>query len=371
MAANARWAESQVREVEGNFIDEVSSAWMYRSLASLDRDDERASLLRELAEYEEKHAAIWKSLLETLGVAIPSKGKMGSHRVMKALATLFGVNSVLPLLHKSEVDGIEKYRRQAMEFPGEEVQRAFSEILPDEVAHEVDLFETMRKGGEASRGGLRSAILGANDGLGSILALAAGVVGATNSSFTVVIAGVAGLVAGAVSMAASNYISIKSEQEVYASQVQLQRQALQVARPAKLEQLRETYQRKGFTEEEAKGIVKMLASSDEELLRVLVAEKHGLGEVSFQRPGKLALYTGLAFAAAGAIPVVPFVVAPPLEGLATSVALTGAALFLAGVFRSLMTLRPFLRSGVEMLAIGMGSAAATYVLGVMIGATGI
>lgn len=339
---------------------------MYASLAARDRSTSRAAHLRELADYEEKHAEAWRVLLERLGSPVPPEGRFLEHRILVGLARVLGVGRILPILHKQEVDGVARYKAQAARWRDPDAQAAFADILADEIAHEVDTFNAMRET-EAEGGRLRSAVLGANDGLGSLVALVAGVAGATASSLAVLIAGVAGLVAGAVSMAASNYISVKAEQEVYRSQVSLQQDALEVAPEAKRTQLEEVYRRKGLTQEEAETVVGRLAGRPEELLRSLVAEQHGLAEASFEDPSRLALITGTAFALAGAVPILPFLFLASLPAVLVSVGVTAGVLFLTGVLRSLFTLNPFLRSGLEMVLIGLGAAAATYLVGLAVG----
>jgi VIT1/CCC1 family predicted Fe2+/Mn2+ transporter len=360
------WATRDLREVEANYLDERSSRWMYLALADRDREPGRADLLRELAAFEEKHAGHWEQLLRKLGRRIPPDAPLREHRILVALAKAFGVGAVLPVLHKGEVDGIQKYLDQAARWKDPAAQEVLREILPDEVAHEVDLFRSMRRITEA-RGRLRSAILGANDGLGSVLALAAGVAGATSSSPAVVIAGVAGLVAGAVSMGASNYVSVKAEQEVDASQRRLQRQAIEVAPDTKRNEVIRIYQAKGLTRAEAESAAARISEKPEEFLKALLAEEQAAPQDSAEGPAMQAAYTAFAFAGAGLVPILPFLALPAIEAVLASVVLTGLALFIAGVVRALSTLNPFLRSGLEMVLIGMGAAAATYLVGLALG----
>lgn len=361
-----RWAREDLKQLEKNLVDERSSQWMYLTLAQKEGESPRGAQLNDLAEYEERHASIWQKLLERLDRRLPRKGRLWEHRLLVALAFLFGVGTVLPILHRFEVNGIKRYRGQASRWKDRDAQDAFDEILADEVLHEIDLFESMREAGRTG-GSLRSAVLGANDGLGSILALVAGVAAATSSASVVVIAGFAGLVAGAVSMAASGYISVKAEQDVYSSQVSLQRTAYDVAPEARKDQLKEAYETKGLSPDEATVVVERLAENEDELLRALLAEGRGIGSASFEDPGRLAVYTGLAFVLAGLIPVLPFLVLSVPAAIVAAVVFAAAALFLTGVLRSLSTLNSFLRSGVEMVLIGLGAAAATYLVGLAVG----
>jgi len=360
------WTPSDLRGLEKNYLDEVSAEWMYKELAEMDKDPKRAQLMRELAEYERIHADTWKDVMEHVGHRLPREKHTIDQRILIALARLLGPGSVLSILHKGEVEGIAKYRRQAEKWKAPAAQDAFSKVLPDEVSHEIDLFNEMGKE-SASSGALRSMILGANDGFGSILALVAGVAGAINNNVTVFIAGLAGLVAGATSMAASNYVSIKAEQEVQSSRVRLESQAIDVAPESKREQLKMAYLEKGLTDQEAETVVRRLAERREEFLKAVVAEQHGLAHLDVQKPSRLAMYTGLAFVLAGLVPIIPFLFLSAFYGIIASVAFTCTALFFAGLIRSLSTLKPFIRSGVEMVLIGLGASAVTFLVGLVVG----
>jgi VIT1/CCC1 family predicted Fe2+/Mn2+ transporter len=222
---------------------------------------------------------------------------------------------------------------------------------------------------------LRSSVLGANDGLVSILALVAGVAGATTSNGLVLLAGLAGLVAGAASMAASNYVAVQAEQQAYRAKVEGERAGLEAARDLKLRGLEASLVAKGSTEAEAGAMVQRLAKDDAKLLGAILFEHHGIAEAVFARPGRLAAYTGVAFAVAGVLPVLPFVflLGQPgtFVGLVLSVLAGAVGLFILGVLKTVVTYGPALRSGAEMLAIGLGAAGATYAIGYLVGLQGI
>lgn len=360
------WSPKDLKELEGNFRSELSAEWLYDTLAGLDAQKERATLLRSLRDYERKHTARWEKLLERLGRPAPARVRLLRHRLLVAFARVFGVGTVLPLVHKEETAAVSQYKRQAEEWKEPEAQEILREVLPDEIVHEADLFNAIRK--LASKGGaLRSAILGANDGIVSVLALVAGVAGATASARAVVVAGVAGITAGALSMAASNYVSVKAEQEVVAARIRMQRDAIGAAPGRKLAQLREAYWARGYAPGEAEAMVSRLAKDPDEFARALLVEAYGITEASFESPPRLALTTGAAFTAAAVVPVLPFLALPVLPAVVASVVLSGAALFAAGVLRSLVTLKSFLRNGLEMVAVGLGASAFTYAVGLALG----
>jgi vacuolar iron transporter family protein len=262
-----------------------------------------------------------------------------------------------------EVDGIGKYRRQAAEWP--QASAVFSEILPEEIVHEIEIFREMRR--DTQRGVLRSAILGANDGLGSILALSAGVAAATSSSRAVLIAGVSGLVAGAASMAASGYVSVKAEREVLETRAGLEREAADLAPAVKQRQLVRSFIQRGLEPAEAERAAERLSREPGALLRAILNDQGLADESGFEQPLALSIYTGGAFLLAGAIPLIPFLFAGAGRAVVVSIVLSAAALYLAGLLRSLATLKSFARSGLEMVLVGLGSAGLTYVVGWLVG----
>jgi VIT1/CCC1 family predicted Fe2+/Mn2+ transporter/rubrerythrin len=362
-----RWSESDLREVEANYVEEISSQWMYSALADADRNSTRATLLRRLAEYEGRHAALWAGLLRRHDRPLPPEHRLANQRILVRLARWFGVGSVLSVVHREEVDGIEKYRDQQRRWQDPDAQRLFSELLPDEVVHEIETTASARDEGALAAGGLRSVLLGSIDGLASTVALAAGVAGATSSSHTIVIAGSAAVVAGALSMAASEYVSVKAEHDVVLAQARMEREALTVAPETKRRQLVASYTTKGLTPEEAEKVVARLTAEPGPFLRALLAERYGSPEAAEETPVRQGLYTGVSFALAGALTILPFLFLGAQPGVIVSVALAASALFIAGLLRSLSSLEPFLRGGLEMMAVGMGAAAGTFLIGLAIG----
>ncbi len=355
-----------LREVARNYLEEVSSKMLYERLAALDPKPKRRDTLSVLASFEDRHASLWKSVLDHHQYPAPTERMILKHRIFAGLARVFGVTTVLSAVHKDEVDGIKKYHAQLTAWKDPELTRIFETLLPDEFSHEIDTSNEARSAAREG-GSLRSAVLGANDGIGTILALSAGVVGATSSNPEVLIAGTAGLVAGAISMAASNYVSVKAEAEMFTGLRTLERDAIEVDRSTKVLQLTEIYLQKGFSRAEAQSIVARIATDDEEFARVLLAERHGVGESSFSNPVRLGLITGVAFGLAGAVPLLPFFFLAPLPSMVVSVAASTVVLFATGVFRSLSTLTSLGRGGLEMVVIGLGSAALTYLIGLGIG----
>jgi VIT1/CCC1 family predicted Fe2+/Mn2+ transporter len=362
-----RWSDSDLREIEANFRDERSSLWMYRSLARADRVPARAALLQELAGYEERHAALWGGLLDKLRRPRPRETRLFNHRILVAMARILGVGLVLPIVHREEVDGIEKYRDQARRWQDANAKAVFRTLLPDEVAHEIETSSAAREAGSKGSGSLRSLLLGAIDGFASIVALSAGVAAVTKSELAVLIAGAASVAAGALSMAASEYVSVKAEHDARAAQTRMEAEALSVAPASKRDQLIAAYTAKGLSPEEAAKVVARLQEDPKRFLEALIAERYGADPAEEERPGRQGFLTGISFALAGAVPLLPFLFLGIPLAIVASVVVTAAALFLAGLFRALSSLHPFVRSGLEMMAVGMGAAGGTYLIGLLIG----
>jgi VIT1/CCC1 family predicted Fe2+/Mn2+ transporter/rubrerythrin len=367
VSAPFRWTDADIREIDANYLDERSSLWMYRALAAADRIPERAVLLEQLASYEEHHAAQWAGLLQKLGRSVPHEKRSLDHRILVAMARLLGVGMVLPLVHRGEVDGIEKYRRQASHWQDPDAQTVFTTLLPDEIAHEIETSSAAQEAGAKGGGSLRSLLLGAIDGFASIVALSAGVASATGADRTVLIAGAASVVAGALSMAASEYVSVKAEHDARLAQTRMEGEAAQVAPESKRDQLIHAYEAKGLSADEAARVVGRLQADPNRFLSALVTERYGTGADEGERPGRQGFLTGIAFALAGAVPLIPFLLLNVHTAIIASVVVTAVALFLAGLFRALSSLHPFVRSGLEMVAVGMGAAAGTYLIGLLIG----
>jgi VIT1/CCC1 family predicted Fe2+/Mn2+ transporter len=365
-------AEEHLRDLQHDYEDERSAEWMYLRLAELDRDKGRAEMLRELGAYEAKHASLYEAALKRHGSQPQGWSRIASHVLPVVVARIFGVGAVFQFLSSAEAHEIDRCREQLAKVPDEECRRDLQEVLGDEVVHETQLWARARAEQEAGHGVLRSSVLGANDGLVSILALVAGVAGAYKPTSLVLLAGLAGLVAGAFSMAASNYVSVKAEQEAYRAKMGSERIALESARGIKIESLKKSIQEKGFTPEEAGALVSRISGNDQALLRTILFEQHGIGEASFARAGRLAAYTGISFTLAGLLPVIPFMLtSSTILGLLFSVIAGAVGLFLLGVLKTVVTYGSAVRGGGEMLLIGIAAAGLTYLVGYILGIQGI
>lgn len=220
-------------------------------------------------------------------------------------------------------------------------------------SHEPDLGRT----------GLRDIILGTNDGFVSILGLVTGVAGGAADAGIVVLAGVVGAVAAAMSMALGNYISVKSQIEVFKAQIEDEKRALRRAPAVERRHIRAIYHKKGFRGKQLDGIVRHLTSDKTRWLNVMLQEELGIHPHSLGHPVKSGVMTGVAFAVAAAFPILPYAFLPVPEALGVSVAFTLLAVFTTGAFKSLFTKRPWLVSGLEMMLIAGIAAALGFLAG--------
>lgn len=392
---------------------EQDAVVLYDALAAIEKDPRRAAAFRTIADNERRHAAIWANRLRELGAAVPPPSPPRLRvRFIIAAARLFGTRSVSDLVKALEGDEEAVYGNQA---PTPEVasiaaderehaeiwrrldaERASGRVAGGRAAggrraratRGVPAAEAVRSGahpevspgdepesiqrGErwhrsARSGTLRAMIFGISDGLVSNLALVMGVAGASDEGRFILLAGVAGLLAGASSMAAGEYISMQSQRELFERQIELERAELEAMPEEEERELAAIYAAKGFAPDEAAAIAARLLEDPERALDVLVREELGLDPDELGSPWGAAAGSFAAFAVGAVIPVIPYVIAVGAPAFIASLGLSLAALFLVGAGVSLLTGRSTLYSGVRQLGIGAAAAAATYLVGTLIG----
>ncbi|HTJ96403.1 MAG TPA: VIT1/CCC1 transporter family protein [Rhodocyclaceae bacterium] len=223
--------------------------------------------------------------------------------------------------------------------------------------------------GASTSGGLRAAVFGANDGLVSIACLVMGVAGAASSNSTILLTGIAGLLAGAFSMAAGEYISMRSQREMFEYQIGLERDELAQYPEEEAEELALIYVARGMQEDEAQSLAQRMIADPELGLDTLAREELGLNPEELGSPGLAALASFFAFTSGGLIPLLPYLVSLKQFNLQASITLTALALFGVGAVLSLFTGRSPLRGGLRMLLIGGAAGLLTYGIGNLMGAS--
>ena len=368
-----------VRRFQANLDDEIDGIAIYRMLAEAERDEERRSILEELAEVEERHADVWRNKLREAGIEPRERGPSLRVRLIGFLARRFGVRSVLPIVRGMEAGAYGMYMAQ---------DEAAQAIAPDEREHGRTLARMQRPAVQPAEaiaaretwhrtgggGTLRASIFGVSDGLVSNTALIMGFAGAQTEGKFVLLAGVAGLLAGAFSMAAGEYVSMRAQRELFERQIELERSELESAPEEERRELELIYRAKGLRQEEAETMAARLMENPEVALETLVREELGLDPSELGSPWSASIGSFFAFAVGALVPVVPFFFGTDASApfVVASGALSAIALFAVGASLSLFTGRGMLFSGGRQLALGAAAGALTFGIGTIIGvSTGV
>ena len=366
-----------VAQLRRNWREEMRSSRLYRRLAATQPDNDQRHLLLEMAGHELRHAHHWRRRLEELGGRASRITPSLREIVLPLIARAAGLASVISLIEGGEARGKFDYIRQARLLPDAESRAIAGRIVPDERLHQG---AAARLRGDAEDAGrpralrahlgdyLRDVIFGLNDGLVSNFSLIAGVSGAALSSrHVVILAGVAGIIAGSSSMAAGAYLSNKSQREVVAEEVRREAEEIDYAPEEERDELRRIYRLKGFSDEEVEILVRRITADRQRWLETLVTEELGLGLEAGPPPLADAAFTGVGFGVAATVPLLPFLVAGGTGALVAAALLSALCLFAVGATKTLVTRRSPLRSGLEMVAVGVVAAAITNLVGRAVG----
>jgi len=351
-----------------NWRHELDSADLYRYLARVEPDHDRSALMLEMAEAEIRHAEVMRSGLEEQGVKLPAFRVSFKTRLLKALARVGGPGLIYPLLHGTEMEGTAEYAAQDAKtaaLAGEE--RSHARTLGEMSRTAVTTGERWHR--TAGGGTLRAAVFGVNDGLVSNLSLVMGFAGASADAKFVLLAGLSGLLAGASSMAAGEYISMKAQRELFERQIELEAAELAVTPEEEVAELALIYRAKGLNKDEAERLASRLTEDPNVALDTLVREELGLDPRELGNPIAAATSSFLAFAIGAILPVIPFFFGASTALVLASLVVSGAALFCVGALLSIFTGKGTLFSGGRQLLIGAVAATITFALGSLIGAS--
>jgi VIT1/CCC1 family predicted Fe2+/Mn2+ transporter len=350
---------------------------LYDALAAVVKDDHRAEAFRRIAGNERRHAEIWASKLREAGVAVPPAPTRPRPRVavIVLLARLFGTRAVSELVTALEGDEEDIYEGQgsspevdAIAADEREHAEIWRRLKNPEAKAEDDIAARERWHRSGRSGTLRAIIFGVSDGLVSNLALVMGVAGAAREQGSfILLAGVAGLLAGAFSMAAGEYISMQSQRELFERQIALERAELEAMPEEEEAEMAALYRAKGFPPDEAKAIAHRLFENPERALEQLIREELGLDPDELGSPYGAAGGSFVAFALGAIVPVVPYLFGGGVVAFVLSIGLSLVALFAVGAGVSLLTGRGVLCSGARQVGIGAAAAIVTFVVGSVIG----
>jgi VIT1/CCC1 family predicted Fe2+/Mn2+ transporter len=359
---------------EANWQRELEGAYLYAELAKLARKQDVQKILSVMAADETRHAKIWEDLTHEAAPEISKPGIDLRIRLTLFLAHILGAEAVINLLISDEVSDIASYSDQAN---SSDDKPTYQTVLTDETTHARTLAalrnpesgahaEPWHRGVNAS-GFVRDMVYGFNDGLTANFGLVMGVVGAAVNSKFILVTGFAGLLADALSMAASGFLASRSEQEVRDYHLSLEKAELEMMPAEEREEMVHFYMAKGLTREEALPVADRLMAKPDVALTQLAREELGIDPEANVNPLGEGLRTGLATALGAFIPLIPFMFLSGQAAIWTGITVAMVGHFAVGAGRAVFTGRPALRSGMEMFVVGMGVALATYLLGLLVG----
>jgi VIT1/CCC1 family predicted Fe2+/Mn2+ transporter len=359
-----------------NLRGEIDSAALYRTLAEVEANPDLAQVYRRLAAVEEAHAEFWRKRLRAIGRRVPRLSPGFRTRALAWLARRFGPAFVLPAVNTLEQLDSGTYDRQpeavARGLP--QAERSHARVLDALAAPVPRAFSgsvlAQLEGRHRAAGGnaLRAAVLGANDGLVSNLSLVMGVAGATVPDRTVLLTGIAGLVAGACSMAMGEWLSVNSSRELYRSQIATEAQELQAVPDEEKEEIVLIYQAKGLSEAEARALADRLMADEKTALDTLVREELGIDPEELGGSAWTAAASSFClFSVGAAFPVAPYLFLHGDAAVLGSLAANTIALAAIGAGTSLFTGRSAVFSAVRQLAVGLLAAGITWGIGRLVG----
>jgi vacuolar iron transporter family protein len=359
-----------------NLQGEVDSAALYRTLSQTEKNPEIARVYARLGAVEEAHAEFWRRKIDAVGQRIPSLQPSFRTRALAWLARRFGPAFVLPTIDRLEHMDSGTYDAQPEAVAGglPAAERSHARIIAALAAPSPAGFSgstiARLEGRHRALGGnaLRAAVLGANDGLCSNLSLVMGVAGASLAAHAILVTGLAGLLAGACSMALGEWLSVSTTRESYRRQIKTEADELAQVPEEEQEELALIYQAKGLPEDQAKALAQRLIANKETALDTLIREELGIDPQELGGSAWAAAGTSFLLFAIGAIfPVAPYFALAGLPAVIVSLAASGVALFLIGAGTTLFTGLSVWFSGMRQLLIGFAAAGVTYGLGKLIG----
>ncbi|MDA1107986.1 MAG: VIT1/CCC1 transporter family protein [Proteobacteria bacterium] len=335
-----------------NWAEEMQSAYLYRVLAEVEPDPVKRTLFLRLSEVAESQAGIWVQQAHTQGATVPARFHPPLRaRLVARLIRILGPRALRPVLAAIKVRGLSVYSASVR-----------GHAMPTSVQ---DFGQRHRS--TTSGGNLRAAVFGVSDGLVSNTSLIMGMAGAMHDLKVLLLTGAAGLLAGALSMAAGEYVSMRSQREMYEYQIGLEREELDEYPDEEAEELALIYQARGVPLEQARATAQSLLRNPEHALDTLAREELGLNPDELGSPWGAAVWSFLAFALGALVPLVPLWFAGP-NAITISAGAAVVALFLVGAVLSLFTGKQALWGGLRLALIGGGAGVIAYLIGALLGA---
>jgi predicted membrane protein (TIGR00267 family) len=379
--------------LESNWQAERRGYYTYEILAERETDPPRRGAFRGLADAEKRHADLWAERIRALGGSEPIYEGSKTGEADTVANRVGGVGVALRRLELDESRDIAKYAKQLKNLGDEPSINILKQVLEDEREHYRilsglirnrrpirhsspeqarkaldELLASRQQGHPKAAGWIGDAIYGVNDGLGAIFGIVSGVSGATlgNSKF-VIIAGMVGMIASALSMGSGAYLAAKSEREIYEAEFSRERDAVEYNESEAREVLSLSYQIRGLPPEEADRFVEHLAHDKSQLVRALAQERLNVTEDALRKPWTSAMSGSLSTAVGAVIPIVPFFFLSGYPAVICAAVISLIAHFAVGAAKSLITIRSWWSSGLEMTCVGAVEGVVTYLIGIVIG----
>lgn len=341
-----------------SWCEEQSAAYLYRIVATQEADPIKKKLFRELAGAAQKQAAIWEKEIKKADAAfLPPYRPDFRTRFVGFLLHYFSIRQLRFILSAMKVRGMSIYS-------GDQLAKHHNHAFAAGSAQ----LEKRHKGLNTA-GNLRAAVFGVNDGLMSSLSLLLGVVGGGAEPQVIILSGIAGLLAGACSMAAGEYVSMRSQREFFEFQISLEREELELYPEEEAAELAYIYQARGLPKKEAKELADRMINNPAKALDTLAREELGLNPQELGSPWGAAFSSFISFAFGALIPLMSFLLASRSWSVPLMIIFTACSLFIIGAILSLFTNRSALLGGLRMLIIGAAAGGVTYLIGSVVGVT--
>jgi VIT1/CCC1 family predicted Fe2+/Mn2+ transporter/rubrerythrin len=376
-----------IEALKQNWRAEVETARVYRDLAARETDQKRRDILLRMAEAEERHAQRWAQKLTDIGHAPPVLKDSLGQRLNRWWNRMAGLDVAIRRMEAAEDRHEARYRAQSERALADDpdAQKFLREAALEEKAH-ARVLNTMAPAATGprsvldtilkrerwhGRGGswVADAIYGVNDGLGAVFGIVSGVAGATNNQqHYVLISGLAGMLASSLSMGAGAYLAAKSEGEVYEAEIAREKAEVEENPEEEIEEMSLFYQLQGFTPEESQRMAERLAEQPEQMVQAMAHHELGLSQHHFPNQWKSSISAAVSTAIGAFIPIIPFFFMSGIDAVIASFAISIVAHFAVGAVKSLITIRSWWASGLEMTIVGVIEAVVTYGLGLAFGA---
>jgi vacuolar iron transporter family protein len=384
---SSRAAET-IEVVKRNWRAEVETAQVYRDLAAREADEKRKAILLRMAEAEERHAQRWEQKLRDMGQPPPQLSDNVWTRFKRRFTRSLGTDIAIRRMEAAEEKHEREFssQRERALAHEQDVQDFLRESALEEKAHaralnamaqpqsaKSALDTILKRERWHGRGGswVADAIYGVNDGLGAVFGIVSGVAGATNNAqHYILISGLAGMIASSLSMGAGAYLAVKSEGEVYEAEIAREKAEVEENPEEEIEEMSLFYQLQGFSPEDAQRMAEKLAEQPDQLVQAMAQSELGLSEHRFPHPWKSSASAAISTAIGAFIPIIPFFFMTGMTAVVAAFAISIVAHFIVGAVKSLITLRSWWTSGLEMTFVGVIEAAVTYGLGLAFGAIG-